>query len=74
MTPANPAAFPVAWPGGASPTEGMSLRDWFAGQAISAIIQRGEPSPGIGTTFDMMAADAYAFADALLAQREKPND
>ena len=51
--------------------EGMTLRDWFAGQALPIIIQEGRPTEGTGTTFDWMAQDAYRFADAMLAERAK---
>lgn len=52
---------------------GMSLRDWFAGQAIGAIIaatSAGQHYPGAGRDDDRpiqdkMAADAYRIADAL---------
>jgi hypothetical protein len=46
---------------------GMSLRDWFAGQALNAII-------GIGTNRDdpsKMVKVSYQFADAMLAERSK---
>ena len=54
---------------------GMSLRDWFAGQALAGMC--GHPQglsqirPG-----DLMADArlAYRFADAMLAVRESPND
>lgn len=49
------------------PAAGMTLRDWFAGQALPSIISAGTPTEGEGTVFDWMAADAYAFADAMLA-------
>lgn len=43
--------------------EGMSLRDWFAGQALAGQdVDTGSP----GTT----AAWAYRIADAMLAARE----
>lgn len=44
---------------------GMSLRDWFAGQALAGLLgndQRGGPMP----TF---AAEAYEAADAMIAAR-----
>lgn len=46
---------------------GMSLRDYFAGQALAGLLACGphdcEP--------DGIAHDAYLFADAMLAQRDK---
>ena len=44
---------------------GMTLRDWFAGQAMAAFIAR-ETMNGSDT-----AQTAYAFADAMLAERLK---
>lgn len=54
----------------------MTLRDWFAGQALAAIIavtSAGQHQPekkhGKGVV-DSMALEAYAMADAMLAARE----
>ena len=44
---------------------GMSLRDWFAGQALAAFIASSEMN-GNDT-----AATAYAFADAMISERSK---
>lgn len=49
------------------PVVGMSLRDWFAGQAMAALI---------GTDFDDMVPcnvswQAWEYADAMLAARDK---
>lgn len=73
------AAFPM--PGGPKdaygnfsnrPQSGMTLRDWFAGQALVAIV--GAPI-SIGdvpiTGESEFAKAAYAFADAMLAERSK---
>ena len=53
--------------------EGMSLRDYFAGQVLAGVFSamanpqmRTPPQPR------ETARDAYAFADAMLAQRAKP--
>lgn len=54
----------------------MSLRDWFAGQALPAIIvatSAGQHTPAKkhGTTVEKgIVLDAYAIADAMLAARE----
>ena len=45
---------------------GMSLRDWFAGQAISGLV---EEWPSNGAAFEA-AGIAYAIADAMLAVRK----
>lgn len=45
---------------------GMSLRDWFAGQALPGLIALDSAADTAGIT-----QDAYAFADAMLAERNK---
>lgn len=69
------AAFPVAAGPGQQFTQGMSLRDWFAGQAMAAIT--GSSKSG-GWNIGNQGADnatianaAYVIADAMLAEREK---
>ena len=55
---------------------GMSLRDYFAGQALPAVIAAYTEANGrcIGTDHVKYncAAHAYQFADAMLAERNKP--
>ncbi len=53
--------------------EGMSLRDWFAGQAISAIINRcsADPRPQHEALTDYFARKAYDIADAMLIARQR---
>lgn len=46
---------------------GMTLRDWFAGQALKGMC----PNPEIGETWESLAADAYDAADAMLKERAK---
>lgn len=60
------AAFPVPWPHG-PPDEGMSLRDWFAGQALAGMGQRfyEETMPSEGSRA------AYDWADAMIAERKR---
>ena len=48
--------------------DGMSLRDWFAGQALSGLIAAPEYD---GRNCDEYAGWAYKHADALLAARSK---
>lgn len=53
---------------------GMSLRDWFAGQAlIGGLAQMAHPSIDMSYDIDTtkMATSCYAFADAMLAERAK---
>ena len=53
--------------GFAEPDPGMSLRDWFAGQALTGLLAAYE---GRGTYLEV-AADAWCFADAMLVARAK---
>lgn len=77
--PENPPAFPNVEPRDpqfSSAQPGMTLRDWFAGQAIGAIITSmasGDyKSPPEGMTgAQMLARDAYYTADAMLAARDQ---
>lgn len=57
---------------------GMTLRDWFAGKVIGAIIaatsagQHHSDMPDDDRTLvQAMARDAYELADAMLAERSK---
>jgi hypothetical protein len=81
----NPSAFPFQASNdhdALTPEYGMTLRDWFAGQALPAVIRATSagqhiPKAWQGLGFDepgcpieqAMAADAYAIADAMLASR-----
>lgn len=65
-----------AFPGGDGPFSGgphhdpgMTLRDWFAGQAIVGLVERWSPS-GISAS-DEIAQFAYLLADAMLKERER---
>ena len=67
-------AFPVMWDFAENET-GMSLRDWFAGQIISArVINQGSHRHKTEQEYhNCRAANAraaYALADAMLAARE----
>ena len=53
-----------AFPHPAFTAEGMTLRDWFAGHAMHAVIMDGRDSPA------EVASRAYRFADAMLEKRE----
>lgn len=46
---------------------GMSLRDWFAGQALSWLCSRGTK----GYPLNIIADLAYELSDAMLEEREK---
>lgn len=72
----NPPAFPgVAHYTGATHSEGMSLRDWFAGQALpsalSALVPRRVTAETTAEQDAEMVARACCFAaDAMLAARD----
>lgn len=59
---------------------GMTLRDYFAGRAIGAVIRQcagddafGYPE-GISSMEQLFASRAYAVADAMLSERSKRHD
>lgn len=60
-------AFPVASSGGSTINEGMTLRDYFAGQALVGV--SSNPESGCNSPRDL-AHWAYQCADAMLAARE----
>ena len=54
---------------------GMTLRDWFAGQALIAVLkQYAESNGGIGQEHLLIncPVHAYRIADAMIAERSKP--
>lgn len=64
--PDGDPAFPKPSVPGRFEQDGMSLRDWFAGQAVSAALT----SLTLFTP-EGMAKRCYEIADAMLAEREK---
>lgn len=51
--------------------EGMSLRDWFAGQALAGF----RSQYGLAAfSHELMAARSYAAADAMIKERNKNSD
>jgi len=66
---ANPPAFPRSGGRLVKDQEGMTLRDYFAGQALTGWLARLAPNSVTDTR--VVAKDAYAFADAMLAERER---
>jgi hypothetical protein len=49
------------------PQEGMTLRDWFAGQALAGLVFHNHYG---ARSDDEIANGAYAYADAMIAARE----
>jgi len=69
-------AFPVPLnPGesyqGHGPYDGMSLRDYFAAKAMQSIVSKMSRTQYDYIGAEPVASDAYAFADAMLKEREK---
>jgi hypothetical protein len=60
-TPAFPMAIPENWD---SIQDGMTLRDYFAGQALVALLSRSD-----FLRSKIIAENAYAYADAMLEER-----
>ncbi len=51
--------------------DGLSVRDWFAGQALAALIGIGRLTGSINAMAAELSADAYRYADAMMAERER---
>lgn len=68
------SAFPSIksdWIGqGYSDREGMTLRDYFAGQALAGLIAQTDRA----LSCKIFASEAYKCADALIAERQKERD
>jgi hypothetical protein len=62
--PAFPMHVKMGGGGGDLTHYGMSLRDWFAGQALAGMLAGHRDASGDWTAF---ATDAFAAADAMLA-------
>lgn len=68
-------AFPVIAENGLGHVaDGMTLRDWIAGQALQGLIVAtvGRTKPLEGEDIMALSKGAYAFADDMLAERSKP--
>jgi len=50
---------------------GMTLRDWFAGQALAGLWTDDSAVAMSRSCSVVMAEDCYQMADAMLAEREK---
>ena len=60
-----------AFPGGQFHVPGMSLRDWFAGQAMVGLMSASGMRPSNLDEFEHMATRLYQVADAMLIERAK---
>ena len=49
-----------------APSKGMKLRDWFAGQALAAMLSYN----GGSAFWDSDAKNAYSAADAMISERK----
>lgn len=70
-------AFPINTTGQMEPESGMSLRDYFAAHALTAVIRQcagdaafGYPE-GVSSMEQLFAVKAYACADAMMIAREQ---
>lgn len=53
------------------PANGLSIRDWFAGQAVATLIDISRGDNTRGRTYpEHVARQAYQIADAMLKARE----
>lgn len=59
----------LAFPNDSWTTEGMSLRDWFAGQALNMIVGMMDDNTPLHP--ESIARASYAIADAMLKAREE---
>jgi hypothetical protein len=53
------------------PNDGMTLRDWFAGKALSGIMAGATDT---SNRLEWAPEEAYAMADAMLAARARKED
>lgn len=66
MTDDGGPAFPSHGSMGEVTHEGMSLRDWFAGQALAGLLAADVES---GWAMEAAAKTAYRYADAMMQAR-----
>lgn len=60
-------AFPISEGPSTYAVYGMTLRDWFAGQALTGMLA----NTGSDGTIGEYVVDAYSYADAMIAERRK---
>lgn len=54
-------------------SDGMSLRDWFAGQALAGWMADPNSIPSAHDNAKAISESVYKMADAMLAERGKSN-
>lgn len=69
-------AFPAPYPGGVIHSPGMTLRDYFAAHAMVSLIRFGhrledDTLPKDALPNEIVASQAYGFADAMLLKRSE---
>lgn len=73
-------SFPMSTPSDIYP--GMTLRDWFAGQAMAAFVgaiavgrpdavEKALKQSGTESVWELAAVEGYGYADAMIAERSK---
>ncbi len=67
--PAIPDSGKGVGPFPADASQGMSLRDWFAGQSLIGLLSSGTEPPSM--TVANFATLAYDYADAMLQARQE---
>jgi hypothetical protein len=66
----NPYAFPALTED--DEYNGMTLRDWFAGQALTGMLSHQSAASIDGPASDIFVAGAaFQFADAMMVERER---
>lgn len=73
--PANPTRYVIDSDGIPVPLtmDGMTIRDWFAGQAMNGLISaKAFVGKDNNINGDVLVEGAYALADAMLVERSKP--
>ena len=66
----NPSAFPLHPEHWQEENQGMTLRDYFAAQAMQALL-RQYPDHLMNSPASEVASDAYSMADAMMKVREE---
>lgn len=63
------SAFPASAIGGLSPREGLTIRDWFAGQALTGLVTAAMHRAELDISSTVYAQSAYELADQMLKAR-----